>query len=86
VANSDRWCFTWAADRAASLGANKAALLEETMWTPGDTITVSFLDGDPGVQQKVQDYAEKWTVDGLANLMFEFRRDTSSTSSAMPSG
>ena len=79
MANSERWCFAWEPGRSASQGTDKAALLKETQWDSGDVITVSFLDGDPGVQEKVKRYAQEWTAPGMANLTLEFRRDTNDT-------
>ena len=73
------WCFAWEPGQSASQGTDKAALLKETQWNSGDIITVSFLDGDPGVQEKVKRYAQEWTAPGLANLTLEFRRDTNDT-------
>ena len=79
MANLDRWCFAWAPERTTPLGAEKAACLRETMWTKGDTITVSFLDGDEGVQKKVRKYAEQWTARDMADLNLEFRTDKTDT-------
>jgi hypothetical protein len=43
-------------------------------WRPGRTIRVLFLDGDPGVQSKVKDYAQQW--ERYANINFEFGSDS----------
>src|SRR5262245_16590022 len=59
-----------------AIGADRAALPKNTKWARGDVITVSFLDGDPGGQQKVRDVAGGWTAPGLANVEFSFRNDT----------
>ena len=53
----------------------RAALVKASKWTSGDVITVSFLDGDPGVQEKVKRVAQRWTAPGLANLVLSFRDD-----------
>ena len=79
MANPDRWCFAWSPQRSASTGTDRAALLNETAWNKNDTITISFLDGDPGVQEKVMRYAQEWTAPDLANLSLEFHRDTTDT-------
>jgi serralysin len=75
----DKWCFTWVPDRRASLGADKAALLKDARWSTGDIITVSFLDGDKQVIEKVIRYAQEWTAPGLADLTLDFRRGTTDT-------
>ena len=42
-------------------------------WTPGRTLRVRFLDGDPAVQQKVADVAKGWSE--VANIFFDFGDD-----------
>jgi serralysin len=74
VENKDQWCFSWLASRPTASGADRAALVRDARWTPGDVITVSFLDGDPEVQARVRDVAGQWTAPGMANLTFDFRR------------
>ncbi len=78
-ANPKRWCFAPLAERTAGPGLDRATLLRVAKWTPGETITVSFLDGDPQLQQKVKDVALEWTGQGMANLTLEFRTDTTDT-------
>ena len=51
-------------------GPMEMALITEKRWKPGRTITVTFLDGDPGVQAKVVDYAKQW--EDHANLELDF--------------
>jgi hypothetical protein len=74
---TNKWCFTWAPDRPASRGANKAALLKENQWDEGAIITIAFLDGEPAIQDKVRKFARLWTTaaDGPANLTFSFVPD-----------
>jgi serralysin len=80
MANLDKWCFTWVPNRKAAPGSSdKAALLKSARWEPEDIISVSFLDGDEEVIQKVIRYAQEWTVPGLANVIFDFRRNTTDT-------
>ncbi len=80
MSNSDRkWCFAWPAARRSVEGHDRAALVKASRWNAGDTITISFLDGDPGVQQKVQNVAQGWTASGLANLTLDFRKNTNDT-------
>src|SRR4051812_5310013 len=76
----DRWCFAWFATESRTSGASRAALQKDAKWTRGQTITVSFLDGDDeDLQEKVQKAAQLWTAPGLANLNLQFRRDTTKT-------
>jgi hypothetical protein len=79
MTNLDQWCFAWVPDRRASLGADKAALLKDARWTTGDIVTISFLDGDKQVIDKVIHYAQEWTSRDLANLTLDFRLETDDT-------
>jgi hypothetical protein len=79
MANKEQWCFAWAAPPRGAPGADRAALVKASGWTAGDTITVSFLDGDPAVQAKVKAVAKRWTDPGLARLVLSFRADTTDT-------
>lgn len=40
------------------------------LWSPGQTVTVSFIGGSDFVRQKVTEYAKQW--EQYANLTFEF--------------
>jgi serralysin len=71
MTNEKQWCFSWFAQRADT---DRATLVREARWTPGDEITVSFLDGDPDVQARVRDVAGQWTAPGMADLTFAFQR------------
>jgi hypothetical protein len=53
--------------------------MKAAKWDPGDVITVSFLDGDPGVQARVKAVAQQWTAPGLADLTLAFLTDTTDT-------
>ena len=77
--NDNQWCFAWPAARKSLSGKDKAALVKASKWNAGDTITVSFLDGDPDVQDKVAEAAQGWTAPRLANLTLDFRKNTSDT-------
>jgi serralysin len=57
----------------------RPALLLKSQWAPGDKISISFLDGEESVQNKVIKIASEWISNGLANLTFEFRKDTADT-------
>jgi serralysin len=77
--NDNQWCFAWPAAKKSVSGKDRAALVKGSKWTKGDTITVSFLDGDPVVQDKVKSAALGWTAPQLANLHFDFRKNTNDT-------
>jgi serralysin len=71
--NETEWCFAWLnPDPNQVPGLSRAALLRAAMWDPGSTITVSFLDGDPAVQERVKIAAQTWTAPLMANLHFLF--------------
>jgi hypothetical protein len=74
--NENKWCFAWLVERKAAGGKDRAALVKDAKWTLGSVITVSFLDGDPVVQEKVRQVALQWTKPQMANLTLEFRKDT----------
>jgi len=74
-----QWCFAWPAAKKSVSGKDRAALVKGSRWTKGDTISVSFLDGDPSVQEKVRNAALGWTAPKLANLYFDFRKNTTDT-------
>jgi hypothetical protein len=61
---------TLSAEDRARLAGHKATLLSAVKWTPGQTITVSFLEGDPGLRERVEKVAREWTK--LANLQLAF--------------
>jgi len=77
--NSDQWCFTAPVPRPSDEGKDRAALVKSTKWNPGDVITISFLDGDPALQERVKQAALAWTAPGLANVVFDFRNNTTNT-------
>ncbi|HBB97733.1 MAG TPA: hypothetical protein DC054_20325 [Blastocatellia bacterium] len=54
-------------------------MVKASKWNAGDVITVSFLDGDPNVQSKVQKVAQTWASPQLARLTFDFRKNTTNT-------
>ncbi len=71
--NQDKWCFAWFAPNPNQpKGQTRAALIKASQWMPGETIKVSFLDGDPSVQEKVKKVAELWTAPLMANLNIRF--------------
>jgi serralysin len=71
--NEDQWCFAWVIpDPKWEPGLTRAAMLRAAMWDPGSLITVSFLDGDPLVQKRVEQAALVWTAPMMANLELKF--------------
>lgn len=74
MAEEGKWCFAWFAQQDGP-GMDRAALLRDVKWKPGQTITISFLDGDPELQEKVKQAALQWTEPGRADLTLEFRDD-----------
>ena len=57
--NLQHYCFCLTRDQMpasdqALLSQRKAALLKNSKWQTGDQITIRFLEGDPGLQKRVQ--------------------------------
>ncbi len=75
----EHWCMCWLADKPLARGAKRAALLKGKMWDPEDHISVSFLDGDDKLRDRVIQAARGWTMPGLANLTFDYRKNTTKT-------
>lgn len=48
----------------------KLAAVRQWLWRPGDVITVSFMEGDPAVQARVEAIAHEWSQ--FANITFRF--------------
>jgi len=71
-ANEDKWCFAWFADAQPASESTRAALLKDKKWQSGDTITISFLDGDEQQKALVRRFAVEW-ITGLANLNFSWQ-------------
>ncbi|HEX7312581.1 MAG TPA: hypothetical protein VF297_01600 [Pyrinomonadaceae bacterium] len=82
--NLHEWCFAWKASPSDAGSVERAALPQKSKWERrGMEITVSFLDDDHGLRDKVKRYAREWTNDGvpgMANLHLTFRTDTNNTS------
>ena len=55
---------------AENSGDLRLMLQESKMWKPGETITVSFLNGSQFLKNKVIQYAEVW--ENYANINFDF--------------
>lgn len=74
---AERWCFSWIEPAPSSPGADRLAALTQNMWSAGDTLTVSFLDGDKRVKDRVEAAARQWTGPNMANLRLVFQKKTS---------
>ena len=68
--NSRRYCMLLMPGE--SEGKSKAALLSQFKWQPGTQVTVRFLEGDPGLQERVTAVAKEWTGPQMANLSMKF--------------
>lgn len=71
--NPNRYCTCLA--QSPQDRNDKAALLMETRWGPGDIIRVKFVEGDESLRQRVRDVAERWTGPDMANLEFQWVDD-----------
>lgn len=70
--NENKWCFAWFAAEPPKTGATKAALVKGSKWQPGDTISISFIDGTEEQKKLVRRFAEEW-ITSLANLQFSWQ-------------
>ena len=68
--NKSHYCKTLMPQE--SLGGTKAALLNEYRWEAGTQVRVAFVEGDAGLQQRVQSVAQEWTGPQMANLTLQF--------------
>lgn len=72
MANENKWCFAWFAAPPATTSTTKAALVKDSKWLAGDTISISFVDGTDAQKALVRRFAQGW-IDGLANLRFSWQ-------------
>jgi serralysin len=73
MANQDRFCIC--ISDAPQSSNEKAALLNQARWNPGDVIRIKFLEGDSSLQDRVRSTAGRWTEPGMANLQFQWVDD-----------
>lgn len=78
LSNLDQWCFAWF-EASTVEGQDRAGLWLRSRWPQNATITVSFLDGDPGLQAQVEAAARQWVAPGRAKLFFDFKTGTTNT-------
>ena len=69
-ANAEHYCVCIAP--AEQDENTRAALLNENRWNSGDTVRVTFVEGDEDLQSRVREVAERWTAPEMANLYLEF--------------
>lgn len=68
--------FPWCVMLAPQInGKPRGAVLEDAKWPKGSQITISFLDGDPGLQGRVKSVAEQWLTRTGADLTFTWLND-----------
>lgn len=75
VENTAESCMAWLAGANRAPGKDRAALVKAARWTPGDKITIAFLDGAPDIQARVREAAKGWIQPGRARLTFDFTPD-----------
>jgi serralysin len=78
MSDEKHWCFAWYVQPQGK-GQLRAALQKKAKWAPNSTISISFLDGDPALQERVKQAALQWVAPGMAHLTFEFRTNTNQT-------
>jgi serralysin len=69
-ANQSHYCVV--VSSATQSVNDKAALLNEARWNPGDQIRAKFVDGAPELQDRVRAVAGRWTGPDMANVSFSF--------------
>lgn len=72
MTTSNQRHFCVVVSSATQTANDKAALLNEARWNPGDQIRVRFVEGAPELQQRVRQVAERWTGPDMAALSFSF--------------
>ncbi len=60
-------------------GRNRAGLWLASRWMLGETITISFLDGDPALHARIETVARQWIQPERASVFFDFRRGRNDT-------
>jgi serralysin len=62
---------------APSKQTERMALVKDSTWAPGQILRVRFLDGDPALQTRVQQWAEEWMKHANIQLAFGDAPDAS---------
>lgn len=69
--NEQRYCFIPSRTEQEAAGTEeKAAALDGVKWGPASTVTVRFLEGDPGLQRRVENVAKEWMQHANVRLSF----------------
>ncbi|HWI71181.1 MAG TPA: hypothetical protein VNT55_04445 [Baekduia sp.] len=66
--NAEHYCLVRTLEPQRVNG--RAAMLNSARWEGGREIRVRFLEGDPGLREKVRAVAERWVGEDMANLSF----------------
>jgi serralysin len=69
------WCVLLTREQA---GVSRGAVMRDAIWKASE-ISISFLDGERELQDKVRAVAEQWLSRTSANLYFQWRADTNKT-------
>jgi hypothetical protein len=85
MTNRIEWCFAWNVGQVSPGSVERAALPFTSKWMKkGMTVTVSFLDDEYGLEDKIIEFAMEWTNDGvkengerMANIHFNFQQHPS---------
>jgi serralysin len=78
MANRDDWCFAWFQE-SSICGKDRQAMMNRSKWDGGDTISISFLDGEKVVRDAIREVASEWLSRSGASLRFAWRDDTNHT-------
>ncbi len=70
--NDNQWCFAWT-PVLPSQEKTRAALVKDAKWASASKITISFLDGDESIKDRVRKVAKEWVGPGMANLTLDFQ-------------
>jgi serralysin len=69
------WCVLLTREQP---GKARGAVLRDAIWKASE-ISISFLDDDAGLQDRIRPVAEQWLHRTSANLHFQWRTDTTET-------
>lgn len=75
---AEEWNFAWVPESELP-GRDRQALKIAAKWGGGVAVSISFLDGDPVVRDRVREVAGEWLSRTGANLRFSWRADTTDT-------
>jgi serralysin len=70
--NAEHFCMCIRPEARTQVTGTKGALLNEYRWLDGARITARFLGGDKRLQQRVEDVANEWVGENMANLFLTF--------------